>query len=331
MPQPGEHEFRELADFAPVLIWRAGLDKLCDWFNKPWLDFTGRSMEQELGFGWAEGVHPDDMARCVGIYTSSFDARQPFSMEYRLRRRDGEYRWVLDNGAPFYRDGAFAGYFGSCVDVTPQRELAERQQLLINELNHRVKNTLATVQSIAAQSFRDEPGSPFQAFTSRLVALAKAHDVLTEESWEGADLHDIVRVATAAYGEPGSPRFEVQGPHFRLAPQPALILGMALHELCTNAAKYGALSVPAGRVALEWAVGDGEAARLVLRWTERDGPPVVRPSMQGFGSRLIGRQLGRELRGSVTLSFPKTGAVCVIDVPVAATAVKPTAPLGVVA
>jgi PAS domain S-box-containing protein len=122
----GERFFRELADNAPVMIWRSGVDKLCDWFNKPWLDFVGRAMEQELGNGWAENVHADDLDRCLKIYVSSFDARSPFSMVYRLRRSDGVYREVLDNGAPFYRGGVFAGYFGSCIDVTDQR-LAEAQ------------------------------------------------------------------------------------------------------------------------------------------------------------------------------------------------------------
>ena len=122
----GERFFRELADNAPVMIWRSGPDKLCDWFNKPWLDFTGRTMEQELGNGWTEGVHPDDFQRCLETYVGAFDARRPFSMMYRLRRADGAYREILDNGAPFYRGGAFAGYFGSCIDVSDQ-QAAEAQ------------------------------------------------------------------------------------------------------------------------------------------------------------------------------------------------------------
>jgi diguanylate cyclase (GGDEF)-like protein/PAS domain S-box-containing protein len=124
-----ERRFRAMADSAPVLIWIAGLDKLCFWFNKVWLDFTGRSMEQEKGNGWAEGVHPDDFQRCLDIYVTSFDARKPFSTDYRLRRHDGEYRWITDNGVPRFDDnGHFAGYIGSCIDVTDRHKMEEQAQ-----------------------------------------------------------------------------------------------------------------------------------------------------------------------------------------------------------
>ena len=116
--EAGERFFKELADFAPVMIWRSGPDALCDWFNKPWLDFVGRPMEQEIGNGWAENVHPDDFDRCLEIYLSAFHARSPFTMVYRLKRGDGAYREILDNGAAFYREGEFAGYFGSCIDIS---------------------------------------------------------------------------------------------------------------------------------------------------------------------------------------------------------------------
>jgi PAS domain S-box-containing protein len=134
--EASEQRFHQLADSAPVMIWTSGIDKLCTYFNAPWLAFTGRTIEQELGNGWAEGVHPADKQRCIDIYSSSFDARKPFSMDYRLRRFDGQYRWVLDNGIPFYTpDGTFTGYIGSCIDITERRQL--EQQLQYSELKLR--------------------------------------------------------------------------------------------------------------------------------------------------------------------------------------------------
>ncbi len=134
--EESEQRFRLLADSAPVMIWTSGIDKLCTYFNAPWLAFTGRTMEQELGNGWAEGVYPADKQRCLDIYISAFDARKPFSMDYRLRRFDGHYRWILDNGIPFYApDGAFTGYIGSCIDITERRSL--EQQLEYSELKLR--------------------------------------------------------------------------------------------------------------------------------------------------------------------------------------------------
>jgi PAS domain S-box-containing protein len=127
-----EERFRITANNASVMIWMAGPDQLCDWFNQPWLAFTGRALEQEIGNGWAEGVHPDDLGRCLGIYSSSFDARRPFEMEYRLRRYDGEYRWLLDNGVPRYTsDGGFEGYVGTCIDIHDRKQAEEERAALL--------------------------------------------------------------------------------------------------------------------------------------------------------------------------------------------------------
>jgi PAS domain S-box-containing protein len=128
-----EQRFRAMADDAPMPIWQSGRDKLCDFFNQGWLDFTGRTMAQEMGNGWAEGVHPQDLEHCLRVYESSFDARQSFEMEYRLRHRDGKYRWVLDRGMPrFGPDGAFEGYIGSALDISNHKKVEE----LNNALTH---------------------------------------------------------------------------------------------------------------------------------------------------------------------------------------------------
>ena len=125
-PRLNVHSLKCMADSAPILIWMSGTNALCEYFNKSWLEFTGRTLEQELGNGWAEGVHEEDLDRCLKVYLESFNARQQFTMEYRLRRRDGEYRWVLDNGAPrFESDGTFVGYIGSCLDITGQKRVEE--------------------------------------------------------------------------------------------------------------------------------------------------------------------------------------------------------------
>jgi PAS domain S-box-containing protein len=177
-----EARFRTVADAAPVMIWMSGPDKLCTFFNKGWLDFTGRSLEQELGNGWAEGVHREDLDRCLNIYKNSFDARQPFTMEYHLRRQDGEYRWVLDNGTPrFAPDGEFLGYIGSCIDITPRRQA---------ELDHQRQNMeLARVGRVAvmgelAASLAHEINNPIGAMVANASAglrLIAAGKIGTEE------------------------------------------------------------------------------------------------------------------------------------------------------
>src|SRR5437762_3088462 len=145
-----EARFRAMADTAPVMIWLSGPNKLCIFFNKGWLDFTGRKLEQELGNGWADGVHREDSDRCHDIYGNSFDARQPFTMEYRLRRNDGEYRWVLDSGTPrFASDGAFLGYIGSCIDITERKRGEEKFRLVLDA----APNAMIMVDSAGVISF----------------------------------------------------------------------------------------------------------------------------------------------------------------------------------
>ena len=199
------------------------------------------------------------------------------------------------------------------------QEAQRHQQLLINELNHRVKNTLAIVQSIAMQTLRGEDTAPAirEAFMARLMALAGAHDILTAESWDGAELEAVVATVAEVHRDVrGNSRFRLSGPPVRLTPKTAVALSMALHELATNAAKYGALSSPSGEVDVDWSIEQGSAgSRLNLRWAERGGPTVVEPLRKGFGSRLVERGLAGELAGDATLDFRPTGLVCTITAP----------------
>ncbi len=230
------------------------------------------------------------------------------------QRRDGSRFWATGATMPLRGEGgAVRGFLKILRDRTEARRAEERRAVLIGELNHRVKNTLASVQSLAEQTLRSSPGPEefVPAFQARLLALSRAHDLLTRESWEGATLRDTAGVALAPWLD-GARRITMDGPAVRLAPREALALAMGLQELATNAAKHGALSRPGGRVALRWEVRGTE---LALDWVESDGPPVQPPSRRGFGSRLLGRALAAELRGTVELRFDPQGAACRIRFP----------------
>ncbi|WP_230532403.1 sensor histidine kinase [Microvirga roseola] len=201
-----------------------------------------------------------------------------------------------------------------------EQRAAEHQRLLINERNHRVKNTLATVQSIAAQTLRtaETTRDAKEALETRLLALSRAHDVLTGENWEGANLTEVVREALAPYQTYGENRLHIKGRDLRLTPRMALALAMALQELATNAVKYGALSNKTGTIEVSWTVQNGAAPpRLVLTWTETGGPPVVAPRRRGFGFRMIERSLAQDLDGRVEIAFAPTGVICTVNAPVA--------------
>lgn len=262
-----------------------------------------------------ERVHPDDAEDTRAAIERALDPklRDDLSLEFRtLGRDDGIERWVTAKGeAMFSDDGRPLRLLGATVDITDRKRAELHLRLLVNELNHRVKNSLATIQAIAAQSFNASRSlaQAQEAFSSRIVALAEAHDLLTRENWEGAELHDLASRLALLHG--GAARFELIGPAVRLSPRAALSLSMALHELATNAVKYGALSTPAGRVTLQWNLTPGPGAeRLDLTWTESGGPPVTPPTQRGFGSRLIERGLAAELSGEAAIRFEPDGVVC---------------------
>jgi PAS domain S-box-containing protein len=314
-----EARFRNLADNAPVMVWVTEADGRCTYLSRSWYEFTGQTPETGLGFGWLDAVHPDDRGRAGEMFRTSSANREPFRVEYRLLRADGTYRWAIDAAAPrFGEDGTFLGHVGSVLDITDRKQVEEHRELLINELNHRVKNTLTIVQSMASQSLKqmsEENRAKVQAFEDRLFALARAHDVLTRENWEGAELREIVHEVVEPYLRQKTKHIEIEGPRLRLIPRTALAIAMAIHELATNAAKYGALSVPSGCVFITWTITSGSVPHLELRWQERDGPPVSPPTRRGFGTRLIERSLATDVGGDVQLTYEPAGVVCVMNVP----------------
>ncbi|MBA1158071.1 sensor histidine kinase [Microvirga mediterraneensis] len=263
------------------------------------------------------------------VYRAQLEAHaqlKPLDIEFAIRHaRTGEIRWQRIVDAPRRLPNGKIVWDGIQIDITDQKRAEDHQRLLINELNHRVKNTLATVQSLAAQSFRsvgaqsiDSLPSACASFEERLFALARAHDVLTRENWDGADFSDVLSQACMPYRTDGAEcrRIEIGGPDLRISPSMALSFSMILHELFTNALKYGALSNASGRVRISWSTLAGTpGSRLSMRWEEHGGPRVDPPSRKGFGSRLIQDGIARELNGTVALSYDPDGVVCTVDVP----------------
>jgi two-component sensor histidine kinase len=197
-----------------------------------------------------------------------------------------------------------------------EREAADKlQKLILEELHHRIKNTLATVSAIASQSLRTatsiEHGQ--HAIEGRLIALGRAHDLLLQARWANADLTNTIRGATEPYDSDGGGRFSISGPDIKITSGAVIALAMTLNELCTNTTKFGALSVPGGSIDITWAV-DESRQRLRMTWSEKGGPSVSAPSRQSFGTRLIG-SLGQQLKGQVKLDYHPTGLVYALDVP----------------
>ena len=246
-------------------------------------------------------------------------------LEAERRRKDGSMIWMSITISPL--KSANQQIIGASItarDITVRRKAEAHREILVGELNHRVKNTLAIVSAIASQTLAGAVSvkSAKEAFASRLLALSRAHDLLLHSNWTGSDLESVVK-ATVEPHDGEQSRFHVEGPYVPLQPALAVTFSLALHELCTNAAKYGSLSVPEGSVDVLWQViGEDDSRRLHLNWTESDGPRVDIPTRKGFGSRLIQKALAMELNGEVNVVYNPGGVVCTIDAPLPAGHIK---------
>ncbi len=284
---------------------------------------TGYSREELLGRSFWDLTHLDDRETDLERFSRLMLAKtDTYTVEKRYIHKDGHEVWV-EVAASRVDDAAGRPLYGVRVvrDISERKKAEEHRELLINELNHRVKNTLATVQSIASQSLRNSGASPEarQALEDRLIALSRAHNVLTRENWEGALLHEIVGDVFEPYRSDREGRIVYRGGRVHLVPRMALALSLALHELATNAAKYGALSNGTGEIHLSWMVDHTRSLPLLLlRWEEKGGPTVVLPTRKGFGSRLIERSLAHDLNAEVRIDYAPAGLVCSVEAPLPA-------------
>jgi PAS domain S-box-containing protein len=270
-------------------------------------------------------VHPDDVDRFWAVREATLDPvdPKPYANEYRLRRRDGEVRWV-ESRALAYFEGAgserqVVSFVGTVQDITARKEREEKEHLLMREINHRAKNMLSVVDAIAHQTAIKSPEDFIERFTERIQALSANQDLLVRNEWNGVEIKDLVHAQLAHFADLIGSRIAVHGPRLRLRAASAQAVGLALHELATNAGKYGALSTDRGRVDVSWG-SDGDT--LTMSWTEREGPPVSVPKRRGFGTIVMEMMAERSVDGTVNLDYAPSGLTWRLTCP-AANALEP--------
>lgn len=289
--------------------------------NDSFLFLTGYEREEVLGksFNFLMAHGADVQAQ--ELIKSEFEGKSASGSEVLYRRKDGSEFWAGIFISPVRDEtGNVVQYFASFVDLSKHKEDEAKSKLLIGELNHRVKNTLSTVQAIVRQAMQtaSDPKVIRRAIESRLMALSRSHDLLTRENWESAELKDIVHDALEPFGivDGRAERIVITGEEIRFSPKSTLGLGIVFNELATNATKYGALSNEVGSIRIEWTKDSTEEGSwLLLHWQEKNGPPVTTSSHKGFGSQVIGRVVSHELEGKVDLDFRPDGLACTMIIP----------------
>lgn len=319
-----EARLRLLTTNIPQLLFRTRVTGERSWGSPQWERFTGLSGAASRGFGWMDAVHPDDRAATHAAWTEAA-GRGEFYVEHRIRRAaDGMYRWHQTRARPVQEEAGAgsAEWVGTSADVHEMRELQDRQRVLLAELQHRTRNLLAVVQSIARQTLRLSPSLEAfgQEFESRLHALGRVQGLLARVDHETVELRGLVEAELAAHADDSAPqRTTVGGPTVFLAPNAAQALALALHELATNAVKYGALGQPEGRLRVSWRIEtpEGEPRRVTLTWQESGVamPAEGHAVRRGYGSELIERALPYQLQAKTRLVFRADGVRCTIAVP----------------
>jgi len=318
-----ELRFRTLADAMPQMVWSTLPDGFHDYYNARWYEFTGVPAGSTDGEAWNGMFHPEDQDRAWGIWKNSLDTGEPYQIEYRLRHHSGEYRWTLGLALPI-RDasGTIVRWIGTCTDIHETKLAAEERELVAQELSHRIKNIFAVLTGIISLSARSRPElKPFaNELRQRIYALGEAHDFVRPHSNESrptvsqSSLRSLIGRLMLPYSDGDQERVSFEGEDTEIDDGAATPLALLFHELATNAAKYGALSVDAGRVVL---TGQGpQDGRYHLSWKEVGGPEVTPGEITGFGSRVIELSVQGQLRGVLERVWDKDGLRVEIDLPI---------------
>lgn len=315
--------FRTLAQGIPQLIWRAGIDGACIWASPQWIAYTGQDGDGSLGWGWLDAVHPDDVARARTAWREAAASGQ-LSYEHRLCGAGTRYRWFQTRAAAV-RDGQgrIVEWLGTSTDIDDLRQLQERQQVMVAELQHRTRNLLGVVRAIAKQTMAlTGPGELFKArFNDRLAALSRVQGLLSRSDQEPITLRTLVETELAALEAPATrTRIRIDGPAVRLRKGTVQTFALALHELATNAFKYGAFTTPEGRLSVTWRICESEEGRrLLVDWVEeglvrRSESPDPKPR-GGYGRELIERALPYALKARTRYELGETALHCAINIP----------------
>jgi PAS domain S-box-containing protein len=265
-------------------------------------------------------IHPDDVERVLATFRAALDLVQPkySATQFRLRRGDGKVRWVETQGLTHLEDAGrerqVVSVTGTVQDITERKEREEKERVLMEEINHRAKNMLSVVDSIAQQTAAQNPADFIERFSRRIRALSANQDLLVRNSWDGVAIEDLVRAQLAPFGDLIGTRVAVQGPKLRLSPASAQAIGLALHELSTNAGKYGALSADSGHLDIAWGI---DRRTFNISWAERDGPPVCAPKHLGFGTVVTKAMAESSVDGAVDLDYAPSGLTWRLTCPAA--------------
>lgn len=316
-----EERFRILADTMPQMVWATRPDGFHDYYNARWYEFTGMPPGSTDGEGWNEMFHPDDRERAWTMWRHSLNTGEPYEIEYRLRDAMGRYRWTLGRALPIRApDGTIRRWFGTCTDIDDQKRIAQRQEIVAHELSHRIKNIFAVIGGLITLTARRQPEIKQQAddLRERILALGRAHDFVRPHSDKSrpdlpADsLHGMLGELLKPYRSGAADRIVLRGPDVAIDDRSATPLALTFHELATNAAKYGSLSVADGMVAIDITQQD-EATEII--WAERDGPKVTAPDQTGFGTELLTLSAVQQLGGSLHHDWTDEGLTVSLRVP----------------